>query len=168
MRLLLLVLQNAGPRFSRDGFDGFQIGGFGGCGGFGRDGPPPPLNSTPLFRQKPPNPAIFRKVAQSDLLTESRQDFSFARGPYCQIPSSAPLEGSMRSINAKGFGLSPLYQGHPSYGSGHYGSGVFRAQDSVLRSRDSVGRCHAYFWSAFQACGQYRSSQNYYRQSCYS
>ena len=37
--LLLLVLQNTGPRGNRDDFDGF--GGFGGYGGFGHDGYPP-------------------------------------------------------------------------------------------------------------------------------
>ena len=42
-----------------------------------------------------------------------------------------------------------LDQAPPSYGSGRYGFGVFRAQDSVLRDRCSVGTRHAFFSITF-------------------
>ena len=44
-------------------------------------------------------------------------------------------------------------QGLPSYGSGRYGSGAFRAQDSALHGRCSVGRRHAYCWSVSKHVG---------------
>ena len=41
-------------------------------------------------RQIPSNPAMFRQIPSSESPTESPRDYSFARGAYRQIPSSAP------------------------------------------------------------------------------
>ena len=48
------------------------------------------------------------------------------------------------------FAPSPnQFQAPPSYGSGRYGFGVSRAQDSILRDRGSVGTRHVFFSITF-------------------